>query len=246
MAGKIGRNIPAHIYRALLTRSGNKCAYPGCPNPIVNSKNIYEANLCHIESVSHKEQRYNPHLTKEQLNSYDNLMFMCTKHHVETNDENIFTVDILKEMKYKHESHFIENPFQIDMSHVYLLKKEIEEFWNKVEYVNENEHVFPDLKVSINTKADFLDLCDEIEKTINSIESLIEIIDKNDQNKYWEIFNLGFPNHLNIIRIALEQITIKYLETYLVSNPHNMQLKAKLENLRKVFLEISKTSTHAD
>ena len=246
MAGKIGRNIPAHIYRALLTRSGNKCAYPGCPNPIVNSKNIYEANLCHIESVSHKEQRYNPKLPKEQVNGYDNLMFMCRKHHVETDDENVYTVDILKDMKYKHESLYIENPYQIDMSHVYLLKKETEEFWSKVENANENEHELPDLKVEINSKADYLDLSNEIDETIKSIEFLIEVIDNQDKNKYWEIFNLGFPNHLNKIRIVLEHMSIKYLETYLTSNPHDMRLKAMLENMRKDFLVISKTSTHSD
>jgi type III secretory pathway component EscV len=246
MAGKIGRNIPDYIYRALLARSGNKCAYPGCPRPIVNTKNIYEANLCHIESVSHKDQRYNPNLTEIEVNDYNNLMFMCLKHHVETNDEVVYTADVLRKMKYEHESKYVEKPFHIDMSHIYSLKKETEEYWLKVEDINKNKHVLPDLKVTINTQAEYNELSNEIVETVNSLESLIEIIDKKDQDKYWEIFNLGFPNHLNKIRIMLEHMTIKYLEEYISSNPDDMETKSKLENLRKDFLETSQTSGYAD
>ena len=246
MAGKIGRTIPDHIYRALLARSGNKCAYPGCPRPIVNTKNIYEAQLCHIESVSHKKQRYNPKLNEEQVNDYDNLMFMCLKHHVETNDEVVYTADILRKMKYEHESKYIENPFNIDMSHIYPLKKEAEEYWQKVENANNIEHEFPDLKVSINTRADYNELSNEVNETLDAIDKLIEVIDKQDQDKYWEIFNLGFPNHLNKIRIVIEHMTIKYLESYIASNPQDMGTKSKLDSLRKDFLETSKTSAHAD
>ncbi len=246
MAGKIGRTIPDHIYRALLARSGNKCAYPGCSRPIVNKKNIYEAQLCHIESVSHKKQRYNPKLTEDELNGYDNLMFMCLKHHVETNDEKVYTADILRKMKYEHESKYIENPFNMDMSHIFTLKKEAEEYWQKVENANNNEHEFPDLKVSINTQADYNELSNEINETLDSIDNLISAIDKQDQDKYWEIFNLGFPNHLNKIRIVIEHMTIKYLEAYVASNPQDMETKSKLDRLRKDFLETSKTSAHAD
>lgn len=246
MAGKIGRSIPDHIYRALLARSGNKCAYPGCPRPIVNTKNVYEAQLCHIESVSHKKQRYNPKLSEEQLNDYNNLMFMCSKHHIETNDEVVYTTEILRKIKYEHESNYVEHPFNIDMSHIYALKKEAEEYWQKVENANVNEHKLPDLKVSINTRADYKELSNEIYETLDSIDSLIDVIDEHDQDKYWEIFNLGFPNHLNKIRIVVEHMTIKYLEAYVASNPQDMETKSKLNSLRKNFLETSKTSTHID
>lgn len=246
MAGKIGRTIPAHIYRALLARSGNKCAYPGCPRPIVNTKNIYEAQLCHIESVSHTKQRYNPDLTEEQVKDYNNLMFMCLKHHVETNDEIVYTAAILRKMKYDHESKYIETPFHIDMSHIYTLKKEAEEYWQKVENANNNEHEFPDLKVSINTRAEYDELSNEVNETLDAIDTLIAVIDNEDKDKYWEVFNLGFPNHLNKIRIVIEHMTIKYLEAHIASNPQDMATKAKLDGLRKDFLETSKTSAHAD
>ena len=172
-------------------------------------------------------------------------MFMCLKHHVETNDEVVYTADILRKMKYEHESKYIENPFNIDISHIFALKKEAEEYWRKVENANNNEHKFPDLKVSINTRADYDELSNEVSETLDAIDNLISVIDKEDQDKYWEIFNLGFPNHLNKIRIVIEHMTIKYLEAYVANNPQDMATKAKLDSLRKDFLETSKTSSHA-
>lgn len=246
MGGKIGRNIPDHIYRALLARSGNKCAYPGCERPIVNIKNIYEAQLCHIESVLHKKQRFNDKLSEEELNGYNNLMFMCLKHHVETNDEDVYTTEIMRKMKYEHESKYVENPFHIDMSHIFALKKEAEDYWRNVENANNNEHPLPELKVSIDTKADYNELNDEILIAIDAIELLMGYIDKEDKDKYWEIYNLAFPNHLNKIRIVIEHMMIKYLEIYIASNPHDMESKDKLDKLRKHFLETSKTSVHID
>lgn len=244
MAGKIGRNIPDHIYRALLARSGNNCAYPGCPRPIVSTKNIYEAQLCHIESVSHKKQRYNPKLGEAGVNDYNNLMFMCLKHHVETNDEVVFTVEIMRKMKYRHESKFVENPYQIDMSHVFAIKKECQSFWDKVEDSNNNEHGLPDLKVIINSKAEYAELNEDIIQTLSLLESLIEVIENKDE--YWEIFNIGFPNHFSKIKIVLEHMMIKYLEIYVVGDPQDMEAQGKLNSMRKDFLELSKTSIVAD
>ncbi len=247
MAGKIGRNIPDHIYRALLARSGNKCAYPDCPNPIVSVANVYVAQLCHIESGAVKGERYNGDLKEEEVNGYDNLMFMCLKHHIVTDDVDTYTVDILKKMKYTHEEKYVENPFHIDMSHIYALKKEAEDFWTKVEAINNSEHLIPDLKVTINTNANYSELNEDIIETISSIDNLLALIDIADKNKYWEIFNLGFPNHLSKIKIVLEHMNIKYLEAYIASNPTDMASKGKLNDLRKNFLEITaKTSAHTD
>ena len=81
---------------------------------------------------------------------------------------------------------------------------------------------------------------------INSIETLLQALDENDKDKYWEIFNLGFPNNLNKVRIAIDHMTIKYLEIYISQNPHDLKVKEKLDSLRKDFLQTSKTSTHVD
>lgn len=76
------RKISTNVYRSLLSRSGNQCAFPGCPKSIFNENHKLIAQLCHIEPVGDKEVRYNPNLTDELVNDYDNLLFLCYQHHV--------------------------------------------------------------------------------------------------------------------------------------------------------------------
>jgi ribosomal protein L15E len=41
-------------------------------------------------------------MTNDQRRRYDNLILLCPNHHVITNDENIYTVAVLKKMKSDH------------------------------------------------------------------------------------------------------------------------------------------------
>jgi len=41
-----------NVLRALFARSGNQCAFPGCTQPIINSKNKFIGQVCHIEAAS--------------------------------------------------------------------------------------------------------------------------------------------------------------------------------------------------
>jgi hypothetical protein len=237
--------INSQIYKTLLARSGNKCAFPGCNEPLFNQKFEFIAQLCHIEGV--KGERYNPNLTDEEINSYGNILFLCYKHHKETNNEHIFTVDVLKKIKIEHEAKYILSPMIVDMSHIYSLRKETEEYWRRVEVVNTKEHLVPDLKIDINTQATYDDLYSELNSAIDSLENLISAFDETDKDKYWETINLGFPNHITISRVLIEQMRIKFYESYLANNPHDNMIKEKLEQLRKVFIEQSaKTTGHFD
>lgn len=239
------RAINSQIYKTLLARSGNNCAFPGCNKPLFNQKFEFIAQLCHIEGVN--GERHNPKLTDEEINSYSNIMFMCYKHHVETNNEKTFTVDVLKKMKLDHEAKYILSPMVVDMSHIYSLRKETEEYWRRVEIVNTTEHVVPDLRVEINAHATYDDLNNKLNSSLDSLEILFSTIDEIDKDKYWEIFNLGFPNHITISRVLLEQMRIKFYESNLANNPHDNLIKDKLEQLRKEFIEYSaKTAGHID
>lgn len=234
MAGKISRYIPPHVFNALLARSGNKCAYPGCPAPVVDTQHRYVAQLCHIESVLHKKQRYNPQLSAESLNGYDNLMFLCYKHHVETNDEKVFTVAVMKKMKYDHEQEYVQNPYTVDQSHLFELKHQIEEFWSRAESVYTNDP--SDFNFIIDTKANYIDLNEAISRSLSLLEDLLDSLSPEDKNKYWEIFNLGVPNHISSIKLLQDQMILKYLETYTLSHPSDMAAKAQLDKLRENFL----------
>jgi len=73
--------------RALLAKSGNQCAFPDCNHPLINEKNKLIAQLCHIEAANKGGERYNPNQDDEQRRGYENLLFLCYRHHIETNDE---------------------------------------------------------------------------------------------------------------------------------------------------------------
>ena len=112
--GNIGRGPDPrnNTLRAILARSGNQCAFPGCVHPIVNEKHQFIAQVCHIEAAAPDGQRYNPAMTEEQRRAYDNLLLLCYRHHIETNDIREFTVEALKRMKAQHEAQFQERLFK--------------------------------------------------------------------------------------------------------------------------------------
>lgn len=62
--------------------------------------------LCHIEAAEPGGERFNPNMTNEERRSAANLVFMCYRHHTETNDVDRFTVVDLRKMKSDHEYRF--------------------------------------------------------------------------------------------------------------------------------------------
>jgi len=90
--------------KRLYAYSGNQCAFPGCKEAFFNSDD--ETNLsviCHIEAASSGGQRYNPDSTDDYRSSFDNLILLCPNHHKETDNVTIYTVEVLRDMKRKHE-----------------------------------------------------------------------------------------------------------------------------------------------
>lgn len=103
---------------SLLLRSGNECAFPNCNAVIFNDQNILIAECCHIEAAMPGGERYNTAQTEEERRSYENLIFLCPRHHTETNDVNLFTVEILHKIKKDHEELYKEKNISIKSGYV--------------------------------------------------------------------------------------------------------------------------------
>ena len=129
--------------RALFAKSGNQCAFPNCNHFLINKKNKFIAQVCHIEGANKGGERYNENSNDEERRSFDNLLILCYAHHIETNDIVEYTVEKLKELKYKHEKSF-ENSFSIDEIALKNLSSEIEDYWNNLELLNQTKHVYSD------------------------------------------------------------------------------------------------------
>lgn len=88
--------------KSLFGLSGNICAFPGCEKRIVESDGTVIGQICHIEAAEDGGERYNPEQTDQQRAAYANLILLCKRHHEETNDVSIYTVEKLQKMKADH------------------------------------------------------------------------------------------------------------------------------------------------
>lgn len=100
--------------RRLFAVSMNRCAFPACETPIIDStsKTIL-AEVCHIHARNERGPRYNPTQTDEERHGFDNLILMCGVHHkLIDSAENIqrFSPSFLFALKAEHEQQARTNP----------------------------------------------------------------------------------------------------------------------------------------
>jgi hypothetical protein len=98
------RDYSQQTLKKLFALSGNQCAFPGCTHTLVNQENAKDSNICHIEAAKKDGERYRETMTDKERADYENLILLCVQHHDETNNEDIYTVEVLKDMKRSHES----------------------------------------------------------------------------------------------------------------------------------------------
>ena len=265
--------------RALFTRSGNQCAFPGCTQPIVNSKNKFIAQVCHIEAAAEGGERFNALSSDEYRRCYDNLVIFCYPHHIETDDTDEYTVESLRKIKLDHEQQFLKSDFKIDEAELQKLISEMQVYWSNIDRLNQVEHYNLDsgLSMEVNGQASFDKVIADaycaasgIEALLNELhesdESLIEDLNKllelknipestfTDvpyhqnpfENRNWEYHNLGTPNWLLSLRIALTHIEIKYLFEYIKTNSNDNSARDKLELAKQKLENYAVSAMHVD
>ncbi|HEX8546513.1 MAG TPA: hypothetical protein VF691_06085 [Cytophagaceae bacterium] len=93
--------------RALLAKSGNQCAFPDCNHILIDDENNFVAQVCHIEDAL-PGGRFNENLNNEKRRQYENLVLLCYRHHVQTNNIERFSASKLRDIKQQHERRFSE------------------------------------------------------------------------------------------------------------------------------------------
>lgn len=125
-------------YRALFSRTGNQCAFPGCTHPLIDDDDQFVAQICHIEAAEKNGPRYNPSMTDEDRKSIKNLIVLCYRHHVKIDsDTNLYTVKCLHDMKSKHESNWSEQPYNTSDQVIDRILNEQTLFEHEVSRINE-------------------------------------------------------------------------------------------------------------
>lgn len=100
MAGATDKTI-----KRLFAMSGNRCAFPGCALPIIESAGTITGEICHIKAQSSGGPRFDETQTAEERHGFDNLLLLCRRHHrVVDSEPNVYSADALQDIKAIHES----------------------------------------------------------------------------------------------------------------------------------------------
>jgi hypothetical protein len=106
-------DIKESTLKKLFALSGNRCAFPGCAQAVVNQRGDLIAEVCHIEAANEDGQRYNPAQSDEDRRSFDNLRILCPTHHAVTDKVAVDPVEWMRQMKQDHERRFVAHPLAI-------------------------------------------------------------------------------------------------------------------------------------
>lgn len=92
--------------KRLFAKSGNRCAFPKCPFPLVDeTSGKVTGRICHIKARQAGGPRYDPEQSDDERHSFKNLVLMCPIHHdVIDSDVESYTVERLLKIKVDHEA----------------------------------------------------------------------------------------------------------------------------------------------
>ncbi|GAB4532355.1 MAG: hypothetical protein Tsb0014_16750 [Pleurocapsa sp.] len=267
------------VLRALFARSGNQCAFPGCTQSLINQKNQFIGQVCHIEAAMEGGERYNPNSSDEDRRSYENLLILCYPHHIETNDVNEYPVSRLKQIKNEHEQLFEKSDFKIGESELAKLSYEMNKYWSDIERLNKIDHIFLDsgLVMEIDGQNSFFEVIKSAYDTVENIDTLLESLHDSDRaliddftqllaikgksaeifddisyyqnpfvNRNWELHNIGKPNFITKLKVALVHIEVKYLEEYLKTNKNDLIAKERFKVVKELLKDYAQKLIYVD
>jgi len=240
------RSIKLKTLKALLAKSGNQCAFEGCSHPLFSEENIFVAQICHIEAVSPNGPRFNSTLSSESINSYENLLFLCYRHHKEIDRIGAYSIKKLKEIKSLHEKKFTTTQFSVDNEILEELLEEVNNYWKRIEHLNTIQHVTQDFRLPIDVTKDEVKLIEDIRGQFKVLLNISDMLTMNLKNECFEITSLAIPNTSTRLSILLDQLEIKVFEKKLSQNPSSKMLKRKLNALRAAFEQVADSVGLAD
>jgi hypothetical protein len=95
----------AEVTRDLYLRSGNRCAYPGCNQPLMTADGVLVGQIAHIEAALTDGPRFRSIMSNEERRGFANLILLCPTHHaVIDRDSTTWTVQRLQALKADHEA----------------------------------------------------------------------------------------------------------------------------------------------
>lgn len=109
-----GPSLPT--IKRLFSVSGNRCAFPGCHMPLIDTiSGKVIGQICHIKARRPGEARYDPTLVGKALHAFENLILLCPTHHkIVDKDEKTYPVERMLAIKAMHEEKFVSSEAPTD------------------------------------------------------------------------------------------------------------------------------------
>lgn len=90
--------------KALFAKSKNRCAFPDCESPLVETTGTITGEICHIRAEKSRGPRYDKTYPVERRNNAENLILMCGRHHkIIDTETKIYKTEALLRLKQVHE-----------------------------------------------------------------------------------------------------------------------------------------------
>jgi hypothetical protein len=254
------QSVRSEALRALFARSGNRCAFPGCTAKLVNEKNIFIAQVCHIRAAEPGGQRFEEAQTDDERRDYANLILLCYPHHKETDDVDLYPAAKLLAMKAAHERGLGQRPFQIDESVLHMVVAEMAEYWDRIDFLHRTLHAAPEFAVPILAGASAQQLFDQAKELIGRlwgvhaylIESE-EIAMRRDAERGvhrkprdFEMLYIGMANFISRLAVTIDQAEIKSLEDFVKLNPTDLEARRRLNSKKQAFEQVATSAGLAD
>lgn len=254
------KSVDAKTLRFLFGKSGNKCAFPDCCEPIFEDDGTLTGECCHIEVFSRGGARYNPETAIEDKNAEGNLILLCSRHHkiIDSHPQEYTTVR-LKEIKQQHEKQYLCDTRELNDKMLFAIRQSMKNYWRELQEIDKLAD--NGLKIPINPNIGIVSLISVLEDyfeefefiinqlryddmaTLDDMESLCEAADVDfaqfDKipyyenplwNRSWELLNIGFPNKSREFKLIFLQLSVKILEGL---SAHNDEYNVQLEQYKQ-------------
>lgn len=126
-------SISEKTIKLLWSNAAGRCSFSDCNERLTVTQAAYSAphtlgEMAHIKGKKHGSNRYDETQTDDQRDSYENLILLCPNHHTRIDkpeNEGIFTVDALMQMKMNHEASISRCLDSVEISNINELKGQI-------------------------------------------------------------------------------------------------------------------------
>jgi len=225
--------------KALLAKSKNNCAIPDCSEEIVTSDNTVVGELCHIESAKPNGPRYNKDNSPEYINSCENLIVLCAKHHkIIDKNTKLYPAELLIRYKDSHETSELASYNALD-SVVYDISKDINSFYNQLH--NKSLYLQNELEVHVNFNNDIsiYELSANFYELINKLQVALLKLQNNDD--FFETHSILMPNIITYIELYYRKLELLYINSLRIADKSNTLMdfyKTKKSQLEHLITEV--------